>query len=176
MIVGVALVIVSVGIGASGHIWPGDSDLSSGVFYAAATSAVVLAWIVARRRNVLGLLAVLITVVIHILIKVWHIGPETHAIVWDGQFDAGPALAQFAAFVLTIIVPAWVAVGIDALTAPPHPHAGAPTPGQPFGSANPFGPAPTPFGPPATSAPANPFSCGYSPTQQPPSWPGGQPW
>jgi len=41
-----------------------------------------------------------------------------HAIVWDGQSDLGPALAQFAAFAFTIALPAWVAVGIDTPTGP----------------------------------------------------------
>jgi len=99
MLVSTALVLLAIGIGSSGYLWLDfQGPLARGVFIGAATSALMLAWIAARRRTMLGLLAVLISLVVPILIKVLHIGPETHAIVWDGQFDLGPALAQFAAF------------------------------------------------------------------------------
>ncbi len=156
MLVSIPLVLLAIGIGSSGYLWLDyQGSLASGVFIGAATSTLMLAWILARRRNLLGVLAVIISFVVPILIKVLHIGPETHAIVWDGQFDLGPALAQFAAFAFTIVLPAWVAVGIDTLTGPEHPHAGLPVSS---GAPNPFG---------LSSAPANPFGATGSASPNP---------
>lgn len=158
MLVSTALVLLAIGIGSSGYLWLDfQGPLARGVFIGAATSALMLAWIAARRRTMLGLLAVLISLVVPILIKVLHIGPETHAIVWDGQFDLGPALAQFAAFAFAMVLPAWVAVGIDTLTAPKHPHAGLSVSSGP----------PNPFGSQLPSAPANPFGTTNSASPNP---------
>lgn len=184
----IVLILLSIVPGSVGGWLPDVGDTGSAVIFSAASGGIVLAWIVARRRNMLGMLGIVITVAVQTIIRVGHVGPRTHAIIWDGQFDLGPALGQFAVFALTIVVPAWVAVGIDALTGPKNPHAGISSPGptaNPFTSPTSFGvPGNTglmtqpgsanPFGGPA-GPPPNSFGGGYPPPLQPPSWPG-QSW